>query len=310
MEDRILYFNEEKHKYTDEFSNPYISTTTLIGQYGNEFEAIKMANRCANAGKHGNPKYIGKTAEQLIKEWDINRDTACDKGSRKHDYLENIVKDATCYKHVFGTRFINDKLYTIKDIMQDKSIGRVDLEYFATCGLNTKYPKIYELLRTFASSGYSLYAEIGVYNSEFLISGMIDILAVKGIDFVIIDWKTNRAPIHFEAGYYEKDRYGNLTTFKESNKVFKTPLRHIPDSVGEHYCLQLSTYDYLAEGFGLVCKGNILCHIKPVSGLIDETVEEVKFLPIAYRKDDIHRLFNHYQLSKSRTREYQYLMKY
>ena len=48
------------------------------------------------------------------------------------------------------------------------------------------------------SMGFEIYAEIGVYHPEYLISGLVDILFVKGDEFFILDWKTNKAPIRFE----------------------------------------------------------------------------------------------------------------
>ena len=77
MEDRIIYFNEVEHKYTDDFNNPYISVTTLIGNYYEKFDVKTMAHTCAMAGMRGNPKYAGKTAKQLEAEWDKTRDDAC-----------------------------------------------------------------------------------------------------------------------------------------------------------------------------------------------------------------------------------------
>ena len=34
---RILFFNEENHKYVDEMGNPYITVTTLMHKYTEEF---------------------------------------------------------------------------------------------------------------------------------------------------------------------------------------------------------------------------------------------------------------------------------
>ena len=308
MEDRIIYFNEAEHKYTDEFNNPYISVTTLISNYYEKFDVKAMAHNCAMAGMKGNPKYIGKTAKQLETEWDKTRDDACEKGTERHNYLEQIVKNSTNYKMTIGTSFINDRIYTIRDIINNPEIGRVKLDYFQRCGLAEMYPAIYNLLKKLVEAGYFIYSEICTYSSDFLVSGLIDILAVKGNDFIIIDWKTNRAPIKFEAGYWKKDQWGNLTEYRESNKIFKTPLRELADSVGNHYTLQLSLYDYLTEGFGLNCKGNILCHIRPKTFMKDEPEVEVVTMPIKYLKNDVYKMLNHHNITKNRNREFQMII--
>ena len=55
---RILYFNEEEHKYTDDLGNGYISVTTLIGKYTQEFKKEEIAAACERIGKNPrHPKY-------------------------------------------------------------------------------------------------------------------------------------------------------------------------------------------------------------------------------------------------------------
>lgn len=43
---RILFFNEENHKYVDDLGNPYISVTTLIHKYTEEFKENEIAKAC------------------------------------------------------------------------------------------------------------------------------------------------------------------------------------------------------------------------------------------------------------------------
>ena len=42
---RILYFNEEEHKYTYDLGNGYISVTTLIGKYTQEFKKEEKSEK-------------------------------------------------------------------------------------------------------------------------------------------------------------------------------------------------------------------------------------------------------------------------
>ena len=53
-----MYFNEEEHKYTDDLGNGYISVTTLIGKYTQEFKKEEIAAACERIGKNPrHPKY-------------------------------------------------------------------------------------------------------------------------------------------------------------------------------------------------------------------------------------------------------------
>lgn len=292
---RNLYFNEEQHKYTDELGTNYISVTTLINKYINEFKVEKVAEACERIGKNPNHHkyliYAGKSKKQILQEWkQINKD-ACEKGTKKHNYLENIIRKSTNY-NATELGFINDKLYTIDDIIKSHNFGKLNMSYFKRCGLEEKYPKIFELLKSFNEIGYNIYSEIGVYNFEKGISGLIDILLINKDNFIILDWKTNRAPLQFKSGYYRKNPDGTLTDdFIEKFDVLSYPLEHIADSVGEHYTLQLSLYAYLVEQFGFKNKGLILSHIRTLENTDEDIVE---LYNIKYRKDDIIAMINDY----------------
>lgn len=295
---RHIYFNELEHKYTDDMDNVYTSATTLIGKYHKKFDSNGMAEACERIGRNPNhPKYElykNKTAKELLHIWEKETEDACKKGSTKHDYLEQAIKNA----NNFNKNRINSNncLYTIDDILIDHNYGSVDLDYFKQIELNTKYPVIYNSIVELFKNGYKLYAEIGVYESRYLISGMIDLLAVKNDTFIIIDWKTNKAPIKFESGYFNKDNNRNIIedsfVLKQDKMLF--PIQHLPDSVGIHYTLQLSLYAYLVESFGFKCLGLILFHIRTVVKDNIET-EVIKSIRMEYLKSEIVTLLSdHY----------------
>ena len=299
---RSIFFNEEAHKYTDDLGNAYISVTTLIGKYTEEFKKEAIAAACERIGK--NPKhpkyalYAGKTKKQLLWEWEQETIKACEKGSKKHNFLELAVKESNGYKKN-AKGFIDDKIYTIDDIVAKHNYGRLKLEHFDQKGVKEKYPQIYELIKGLTQSGYKIYSEIGVYDSDNLISGLIDILLVKDDTFIILDWKTNKAPIRFESGYYEKDTLGKLKldSFVYKNDVFAEPLDNLADSVGNHYAMQLSTYANLVESWGFKCKGLILCHIRTIEDAKDENgndVEVVEIYDMPYLKNDSINMISHY----------------
>ena len=299
---RSIFFNEEAHKYTDDLGNGYISVTTLIGKYTEEFKKEAIAAACERIGK--NPKhpkyalYAGKTKKQLLWEWEQETIKACEKGSKKHNFLELAVKESNGYKKN-ARGFIDDKIYTIDDIVAKHNYGRLKLEYFDQKGVKEKYPQIYELIAGLTSMGYKIYSEIGVYDSDNLISGLIDILLVKGNEFIILDWKTNKAPIRFESGYYEKDTLGKLRldSFVYKNDFFQAPLDNLADSVGNHYAMQLSTYAYEVESWGFKCKGLILCHIRTDEDVKDEEGNEIDHIEIydmPYLKSDVMNMIADY----------------
>lgn len=305
MEKRTIYFNEELHKYTDEFNNVYTSATTLIGKYTTKFDTKKMARICAMSGMRGNPKYAGKTAKQLEAEWAKTTEDACDKGNKKHNFLELAIKNSNGYNRIADSLYINDNLITIDDVIDNHELGRIDLDIFVKQGVDKKYPKIFNILNQFIDRGYRLHAEIGGYHPDYLISGLIDLFLIKDYKFSIIDWKTNKASIKYASGYFEKDVNGKLTNnYIYTNNKFHSPLSHLADSVGNKYSMQLSIYDYLAEVNGLEFEANILCHIQETEDDDGQIIETETLLPIKYMKKDVHTLFNHHKSNNNRNNQF------
>ncbi len=294
MEDVKIFFDEALHKYTDEHGNTFTSVTTVLGKYEDEFDSDKVARICEKIGRNPNhpkyEKYKGKTAKQLIKEWQEITEVALDKGNKKHNYLEEVIKKSNGYKRV-KDKFIHDKLFTIPDIVRNPKVGRVYKEDLVKLGISNRYPTIHNLICTFIDNDWKLYSEIGVYNKDFLISGLIDLLLVKGDKFFIIDWKTNKSPISFQSGYYEKDNNGNVTSnFIITGKTLKYPVKHLPASTGHKYSLQLSGYAYLVEKFNLNLAGIVLCHIQEK----DDGTEFVDLVKIKYLKKEVESIFFHH----------------
>ena len=299
---RILYFNEEEHKYTDDLGNGYISVTTLIGKYTQEFKKEEIAAACERIGK--NPKhpkyqkYKGKTKKQILWEWEQETIKACDKGTKKHNYLETAIKTCNGYK-LNANGFINDRIYTIDDIIGNCKYGKLNLDYFVNTGIRDKYPAIYNLIASLVTKGYNIYAEIGVYDSQNLLSGLIDILLVRDKEFIIIDWKTNKAPIKFESGYFDKKLDGtlDLDNFIYKEEYFTAPLDHLADSVGNHYAMQLSTYTSLVESWGYKNVGIILCHIRTLQEQFEDNGDEqevVEMYDMPYLKNEVSLMVSDY----------------
>lgn len=253
-----LYFTEEGHKYNDNLGNIYTSVTTLIHQYTNTFDADYWAHKKA--------REQGKSEKAIRAEWDRIRDEACARGTATHNGLEDAIKEVSKFKNAI--RYLDTigsgRVITIADIpsLIPKPLN-VDEFKEAT---ENKYPEIYRVFDFYTQRGYVIYSEIGAFLMDYLISGTIDIFCYRPTDFVILDWKTNRDGLKFEAGYYKKDKStipNQLTNEWVKKKQFMLPpLNHLDDCNGMHYSMQLSLYAIMAEMIlDIPCVGLGLCHI-------------------------------------------------
>ncbi len=257
---RTIYFDDAEHKYTDDQNNIYTSTTTLIHQFEVPFDTKAWARRLA---KEGRGQYTGKSEKEIIAQWEKITKDACDKGTAKHDNLETNIKIHSKFYDTIKSFKRNDNvLYTIDDIIKNNISGRINIEAF-TEALNDRYPKIVAIIEWYVEKGYHLYAEVGVYDPTYLISGMIDLLAIKDDSFVILDWKTNKDEIKFESGYYKKNRHRQLTNLWVSKKEYlKYPIDNLYNCNGMIYSLQLNTYAKMLIDRGFKFKGAILIQIR------------------------------------------------
>lgn len=285
MQTRTILFDEGLHKYTDEYGNAYTSVTQLIGKIEPEFNhkywliytCLKetgyrlkpdVINNCiyVNFTKYTiDELYSGKvklniTTDELNRRWEKIKKDACDKGNAKHSYLEEQVnlfsktENTDIVECVKVNTNSNVVLSYRKKVINHKQLEESELKF--------TYPKIYKKLYELIADGYIIYSEIRVYCADSLVAGTIDILAVKGKEFLIVDWKTNKDEMKFEAGYFKK--VGGIKTdqwISTNNKLLK-PVNHIADCKGMKYTLQLSLYAHIAELWGFICVGLILFHIR------------------------------------------------
>ena len=255
----FLFFEEEGHKYNDTMGNEYLSVTTLIHDYYNNFDAAYWAHKKA--------REQGKSEKAILAEWDRIRDEACARGTKTHNGLEDAIKEVSKFKNAiqYLTDTNSGRVITIADI--PALIPQpLDVDKFIEATDN-KYPEIYRVFKFYTDKGYIIYSEIGAYLMDYLVSGTIDIFCYRPTDFVILDWKTNRDGLKFEAGYYKKDKTiipNQLTNewIPQPRKKMLPPVSHLADCNGMHYSLQLSMYAIMAEIIlGLPCYGLGLCHI-------------------------------------------------
>lgn len=283
---RQIKFNEALHSYTDNFGVQYTSVTTVIQEYHEKFNRDYWVAEKA--------RETGLSAEAIKKNWDDIADFACRKGNRVHKELEDSINDSNG-----KSDFRFDGLPSTLDSLGYRvKINKTNLEILAKTPLATKYPQIYAFLRSKILEGWSMYAEKRIYWADFCIAGTIDCLLVRGQDFMIVDWKTNKDELKFESGYYQKDKLTGLRTgpWVKTNKKFFTPLSSLEDCKGNRYSMQLSLYAYLMEMWGYRCVGLVLYHIRDGN-------KEPKRYEITYLDWACKLLTMHFKTSRSQSND-------
>lgn len=254
-----LYFDEPTHKYTDSLGNSYISVTTMIHEnYTPKFDKKYWLRKKS--------RELGISSKELERQWQAITDEACTRGTATHNGIEDAIKENSMFKNAI--QYLNQvesgRCITVADI--PNLIPRpLDLNKFKEA-TNNKYEKIYDVFDFYINKGYTIYSEIGAFLIDYLISGTIDILCIKEDRFVILDWKTNRNNLQFEAGYFKKDKSttpAQLTNqYIVKDEKMLPPLSHLDNCNGMHYTMQLSTYARMVELIlGIPCVGLGLCHI-------------------------------------------------
>ena len=313
-----IHFNPDLHKYTDENNNTYISVTQLIHKFENDYDSRFWAmyrsleqieqyqvrpfpelnqielNYLGKRRKYDvNLLYTGiiptyKSPDDILKEWKETTDESCSWGSYRHGFLED------CIYRFSDTKLINPfSSYREDDDYLLKVTNIAELELSP---LKYLYPSIYKRLHHAVTNGWTIFVEKRVYSVEHRIAGTIDCLLVKGDLFHILDWKTNKHKLQFEAGYFKKewnaDRTAKIITdkFVKKDDRLLAPLSHLYSCKGILYTLQLSLYAYLCELWGYRFSGLTLCHIRPILNeyglpILDVNKQRQELEPEFYKLD-------------------------
>lgn len=302
-----LVFDEPQHKYTDTLGNRYISTTTILHNYQPKFDKSYWLRKKS--------KELGISEKKLEQQWDTIKDEACERGSNTHNGLEDGIKGGSQFKKAIQyleTRQ-SGEMITVADIPTILGNYRLlDLSEFIELTEN-KYPQIYEVFQRYTDNGYQIYAEIGTFLIDFLVSGTIDVLLLREDKFVIGDWKTNRGGLKFEAGYFKKDKSQKPAQTTDiwvpKQDFLLPPVNNLPNCNGSVYNLQLSMYAFMVELIlGIPCIGMWLCHIDSdfelneygqpkrfSDGLYhikENPKEKTTFHVMQYRKQEIELILN------------------
>jgi len=318
-----LNFEPNKHVYSDETGKIYTSVTTVIGKYKEPFNRrywgmytalrdsgfkVRPTNdkKCIVVnGKYrtldslySNPINTHEVGIMLDK-WKVLTEAACERGNNTHDYLENSINKSKDDDDGSSNTQIEPQL---AKTMQGAGLVKLRTKHdLDITNLEEVFPVIYKRLLDYINAGCILYAEKKVYTVQYGIAGMIDVLIVKGNQFAILDWKTNKDEMLFKSGYYKKVKINNewikSTNWIDRKSYLLPPLTDIEDCKGMIYSLQLSLYAFIMElwGYTLVPDGLEIFHIRPNL--------TPKLIKIRYLKNKVKALVTHHKKIKTQNKK-------
>lgn len=250
----FVSFFEENHEYFNEKNEQYISCTTIIGNYKEPFDeeywslykaiervvdrhdirGFKSYKRfCGgyqfvNATWGANPfktQEVFHEREVILKEWEINKNDACERGTAEHLKRENLINANISIKSATGVDLT---------VVQDPQSKENTIMNF------DKY-KDQNFVMT----------EALVHNDKYMIAGQVDYVEGEGGWLDIKDYKTNKKidmtayrnktmmhPLrmtpdcHFGHYQMQMSLYGWMME-QEGYKVRSLELIHIPRGGGD-----------------------------------------------------------------------------
>ena len=128
----------------------FTSVTTFVDQFFERFDAQKIANKLVNS----HPKYLGRTAESLLEDWETARQHGTNVHQEIEDWIKNDIQPIED-QSIAGVRWIRDY----------KNINNIEL-----------------------------LSEVIVYSLELGIAGTLDLLVLNKStnQYEIVDWKTSK----------------------------------------------------------------------------------------------------------------------
>jgi hypothetical protein len=201
-----IKFYADDHKYVSaEGTEPidWISVTRLIHHFKEPFDEIAMSIACS---KGKNPKYVGKTPEEIRGIWKAENTRAVTLGSWYHDQRE-------------------------KDTLNCNTITRRGIDLTIINPLMEGSVKIAPAQQLIEG----IHPEHLIYLLSVGICGQADRVEVVADVIDLYDYKTNKK--------IETEGFKNARTGK--TKKMLGPLSHLDDCNFNDYALQLSTYMYM-----------------------------------------------------------------
>lgn len=270
----MIKFEDVGHKYSNldkENTIEWISVTKLIHQFVEPFDSKLVAEKCST-GK--NPKYKGKTAEEILEMWANENKRAIQLGSWYHEQRE-------------------------QDVLSCNTITRDGIE------LPIISPIVEDGIKLAPDQTITsgVYPEHLVYLKSVGVCGQADRVEVVGNRIDIYDYKTNKE-IKTEGFKY----------WDGTKKMMLGPLRHLEDCEFNTYALQLSTYMFmmLKHNYNLELGNLEIYHIEfeiesqdnngyPVYALDaagDPIISKVNVIKLPYLKKEVIAMFKWLNINK------------
>lgn len=235
-----IAFRESDHVYFDlrDPNKKYISVTTAVGQYKEEFDTFFWSRYKALEAILGEPVFVSSGIKATLLDKKIWKDNyAKDLNVDVNTLHEAADKIAEGYARNSKEASEYGTAYHLAQELSMYKGGVIKLPNF-----NNRFTHEYVCIK----DHYELDLEYGVY-PEYLISweednlrisGQIDLLIKEGNDIYLIDYKTNAKGVEMESFYNRKTR---------SYKMMKYPVQDFMDCSKYHYTLQLSFYAKLLQ---------------------------------------------------------------
>lgn len=172
-----IQFHEEEHFYTLKDYRFGISTTSLIEQYGQEFDSDKISQMVANKR--------GISQQEVLNEWKKENEFSCIKGSLIHCFAQGLWVNNPYKIDYSEIKNIDiDRLKKEMSIMQKQAINFYE-----------DYKNVYDMLQD----------EFIVWSKEYDIAGSIDGLMYNKLtqQACILDFKSNKK-LEFVSKYKKK----------------------------------------------------------------------------------------------------------
>jgi hypothetical protein len=139
----MVVFDQKNHTYFNPSTKRYyISVSKLLSLYKEPFDRDYFAAKKA--------KQLGKTQDEVVKMWEQNNKTACDKGQNIHSIVEAYIKDGEVLddKLIYDFEQQFDKT-DFKRILSEEMVYDDDSELAGTsdliCDVDSDYFDVYDI---------------------------------------------------------------------------------------------------------------------------------------------------------------------
>lgn len=158
--DRTITFEPRYHSYIDNQGQRYLSGTQLLKKFTPKFDAVGVSEKCA---KGKNPKYAGRSPEDIRQEWKSEGDRGRMEGDNLHAYVEARLFNLPLPKPISERC---EKLF----IQGDDAIRKLKARFLF------------------------IEAEMMIFSPKLGIASQIDLVMLDQDkqEIIILDWKQNR----------------------------------------------------------------------------------------------------------------------